>query len=248
MKGKTELKDILSKTLLLLLLSNLQFTSTTKLHSKINRVRPRRFAAAGSCCKETSTITVLGEAEENLSPTIVKIGLLIKTKSASASKSLEENYKKSAKVIDTLTKMNIQGDNVTTKNYDISPYNRDEIPTTVKKEKSNGFKAKQIFEITRTDLDDTADLLDKMVNLGCKVLYVRLMPDEKEIVKYRGVLIHKAVGDAMKKAKMVLRKFRYKIGGIKKIKVIEETTPVLIEKTGGKLRVNIKVTFMIKNI
>jgi uncharacterized protein YggE len=124
--------------------------------------------AAAPACTEEPSVTVVGSGETSARPDTAELTVGVTSDAASASEALRTNNQAMQQLLQLLTSAGIQGKDVQTVNFAVSP--RYEYPRPGGEGKLVGFQATNQVRVTVRKLDVLGSLLDEMVKQGANTL------------------------------------------------------------------------------
>jgi uncharacterized protein YggE len=171
-------------------------------------------------------ITVYGEGAVFGKPTVAYIHLGVETEEPDAVTAQQENARRMSGVIQVLTEMGFEEDDIKTANFSIYPVRGDF--TSAGQYKIVGYRVSNTLIVTVRDLDKIGEVLDATTKAGVNAINNIIFDIEGSTAMYHEAL-RLAVSDALAKARIITEALGMKLCGPVRVYESSSSKPVAVD-------------------
>lgn len=205
--------------------------------------------------QQENLLTITGTGTIKALPDLISITVGVETQGQTANETLRENSDKMNAVIDSIVKLGVDKQNISTSSFYLYPiyiYKENESPKLV------GYRVSNTVTVTISKFDLAGKIIDESVKSGAnEVTGVSFLFSDSLKSQLENQAIENAVNDARNKAEVALKPLNMKIIGVKSIQInrgywpspivfrteMASVTPVLPGEQ--QVSVNVQVEFII---
>ena len=178
------------------------------------------------------TMNVSGTGTVELSPDIARVNIGVRSQSPDVSQALEENNSTAEGIIQALTDLGVEQNDIQTRNFNVFPQQDRQPGPEGDVEETQTFVVENTVSVTVRDLDSLGEVLSTVVQEGANTIHgVNFDVEDREaaVEEARGL----AIEDAKAQAQAIAESAEIALGSIHSISINEGGGPVPFERAAA---------------